>query len=76
MAGIARTLIFAGIALVVAMVVYIMVTNMYQAQNRTMWDPFAITFFSSMGPMLLLLIAVIVMLALAVKAISKEGEGL
>jgi hypothetical protein len=76
MAGIARTLIFAGIALIVAMVVYIMVSNMYHAQNTTLWDSFAITFFGSMGPMLLLLIATIVMLALAIRAISKEGEGM
>lgn len=72
--GIARAVIIAGVVLIVALVIYMLVVNTVASQNTTGWDAFGISFFTSMGPMLLILVAAIGILMAVIKLVSgNEG---
>jgi len=74
--NIGKQVITAGVVLIIGMVIYIMVTTTVAAQNRSAWDAFGVTFFTSMGPMLLILVVAIGLLVGLLKLFSERGEGL
>ena len=74
--GIAKSVIIAGVVLIVALVIYMLVVNTVTAQNTAGWDAFGVSFFTSMGPMLLILVAAIGILMAVIKLVSGAGEGI
>lgn len=74
--GIARSVIIAGVVLIVALVIYMLVVNTVNAQNTTGWDAFGISFFTQMGPMLLILVAAVGILIAVIKLVGNQGEGI
>jgi len=74
--GIAKSVIIAGVVLIVALVIYMLVVQTVAAQNTSTWDAFGLSFFTQMGPMLLILVAAIGILIAVIKLVSGSGEGL
>jgi hypothetical protein len=73
--NVAKSVMTGGVVLLVVLFIYILVVTTVAAQNRALWDAFGISFFTSIGPMLLLLIGAIGLLAAALAIVSKLGGG-
>ena len=72
-----KNVITAGVVLVIGLIIYIMVINTVAAQNQVGWDAFGITFWTSIGPMLLVLVVAIGILIGLLKMFGGAGgEGI
>ena len=74
--AIGRNVITAGVVLIIGMVIYIMVVNTVSAQNQVGWDAFGVTFWNSMGPMLLILVVAIGLLVGLLRLFTEDSGGL
>jgi hypothetical protein len=73
--NIAKAVMTGGVVLLVVLFIYILVVTTVSAQNTALWDAFGISFFTSIGPMLLLLIGAIGLLGAALAIVTKLGAG-
>ena len=74
--AIGRNVITAGVVLIIGLIIYIMVVNTVSAQNTALWDAFGISFWTEIGPMLLVLVVAIGILIGLLKMFGGPSEGL
>ena len=73
--NIAKAVMTGGVVLLVVLFIYILVVTTVAAQNTALWDAFGLSFFQSIGPMLLLLIGAIGLLGAALAIVGRLGAG-
>jgi len=71
-----RNVITSGVVLVIGVIIYIMVVTVVAAQNQVGWDAFGVSFWGTIGPMLLILVVAIGLLVGILRMFGGKGEGL